>query len=79
VSRADLTEMEGVVSERLAADHFSIALVNGQSIRARASGKLRRRHIRVAVGDHVTVGISPYDVSHGLILQRAKVSPEGTA
>jgi translation initiation factor IF-1 len=78
LSREDLTQVEGVVSERLAADHFSIALANGQSIRARASGKLRRMHIRVAVGDRVTVGISPYDVSHGLILSRAKLPPRPT-
>ncbi|MCB0362049.1 MAG: translation initiation factor IF-1, partial [Bdellovibrionales bacterium] len=35
-------------------------------------GKMRRFNIRVVVGDKVTVGVSPYDPSHGLIMYRHK-------
>jgi translation initiation factor IF-1 len=34
---------------------------------------MKRFKIRVIVGDKVTVGVSPYDPTHGLIVHRQKV------
>ena len=34
---------------------------------AQLGGKLRRHRIRVTLGDNVTVSVSPYDPSRGLI------------
>jgi translation initiation factor IF-1 len=76
VSRDDLTRVEGTIAAVLAGGHFTVTLDNGQSIRARISGRLQRFHVKVIVGDRVTVGISPYDASHGLIMTRgANPSP----
>jgi len=57
MSRHDLTRLEGIVASILAAGQFSIDLLDGHSITARISGRLRRKHIKVTVGDRVLVGI----------------------
>lgn len=72
MSRDDLARIDGVVAEVLAAGNFSVELENGRSISARICGRLRRQHIKVIQGDRVVVGVSPYDVSHGLIVSRGK-------
>jgi translation initiation factor IF-1 len=36
---------------------------------------MRKFHIRVILGDRVTVGVSPYDLTHGLIIHREKLPP----
>jgi len=42
----------------------------GREFIARISGRLRRFHIKVIPGDHVTIAVSPYDPTHGLIVHR---------
>jgi translation initiation factor IF-1 len=37
---------------------------------ARISGRMRRFHIKVIPGDRVTIAVSPYDPTHGLIVHR---------
>lgn len=73
MSREDLLKIEGVISEALSGSRFSVKLPDGRILGAKLSGRLRRFHIRVLVGDRVTLGISPYDPSHGLILSREKL------
>jgi translation initiation factor IF-1 len=63
-----------MVASVLTAGQFSVDLGGGHSITARISGRLRRLHIKVTVGDKVLVGISPYDQSHGLIMSRGMSS-----
>jgi translation initiation factor IF-1 len=70
VSRDDLVRIDGVVSGVLGGGSYSVDLLNGERITAQRSGRLRRFHIKVMPGDRVTVGVSPYDVSHGLIITR---------
>ena len=74
MSREDLIKMDGVVAESLSASQFAVKLVDGRTVMAKLSGRLRRFHIRVLVGDRVTLGMSPYDLSHGLILAREKLT-----
>lgn len=73
MSREDLLKVQGVVTEALAGSQFRVRLENGKDLSAKLSGRLRRFHIRVLVGDRVTLGVSPYDLSHGLILSREKL------
>lgn len=73
MSRDDLARIEGTVIDVLAGGVFTVELVNGQKINAKLSGRMRKFRIRVIQGDRVTVGISPYDVTHGLILSREKL------
>ena len=51
---------------------YSIQLDSGLMVNARLSGRMKKFKIRVLVGDRVTVGVSPYDMSHGLITHRQR-------
>jgi translation initiation factor IF-1 len=77
MAKEDLVEFEGVVSAVPSHGNFKVTLDNKHSINAKLSGKMRKFYIKVVQGDRVTVGISPYDKSHGLILFRHKVKREG--
>ncbi|MCB0308619.1 MAG: translation initiation factor IF-1 [Bdellovibrionales bacterium] len=72
MSKEDLVFIEGKVVEVAAGGNFIIEGPKGMRLAAKLAGKLRRRHIRVILGDHVTVGVSPYDPTHGLITYRGK-------
>ena len=72
MSKEELLQMDGEVVKIVSADVFKVKLSNGREIPTKLSGKMRRFHIRVLTGDQVTVGLSPYDLSHGLILYRKK-------
>ena len=71
MARADLIEFDGKVTEVLAGGNFKIRLDNGHDVLARLSGRMRRFHIRVVIGDRVTVAVSPYDPTRGFIVFRA--------
>ena len=73
MSKEDLVKVDGVVSEALSGSRFLVRLADGRVLGAKISGRLRKFHIRVLVGDKVTLGFSPYDSSHGLILGREKL------
>jgi translation initiation factor IF-1 len=72
MAKDDLAQLEGKVIDVLAGGIYKIALENEIEISAKLCGKMRRFNIRVVVGDRVTVGVSPYDPSHGLIMYRHK-------
>ncbi|MGZ3699371.1 MAG: translation initiation factor IF-1 [Bdellovibrionota bacterium] len=73
MSKEDLIRIEGKVSDATGGGNYQILLENGVTINARLCGKMKRFKIRIIVGDRVTVGVSPYDPSHGLITHRQKV------
>lgn len=73
MSKEDLLQIGGTVTEALSGSAFKVKLTDGRELVAKLSGRLRRFHIRVLVGDRVTLGISPYDLTHGLILSREKL------
>lgn len=73
MSKEDLIRLEGKVSELVGGGNYCVLLDNGITITARLSGKMKRFKIKVLVGDRVTVGVSPYDPSHGLITHRQKI------
>ena len=68
----DLIEIEGVVKEVFPGGHFLVNTNAGSDVHAHLAGKLRRYHIRVVLGDKVTVAVSPYDLSKGRIVFRHK-------
>ena len=63
--------MPGKVIEVLAGGHFRVLTDAGHSVMAQLGGRLRRHRIRVTLGDHVTVSVSPYDPTRGLITFRS--------
>lgn len=73
MARDDLVRLEGVISDSTGGGVFTVLLENGATVHAKLCGKMKRFNIRVIVGDKVTVGVSPYDATHGLILHRQKV------
>lgn len=72
MSRDDLAQLDGKVVDAAAGGLYKVELVNGVTINAKLCGKMRRFNIRVVVGDKVSVGVSPYDPTHGLIMFRQK-------
>ena len=72
MAKDDLVRLEGKVTDATGGGNYVVALENGVQITARLSGNMKRFKIRVLVGDKVTVGVSPYDSSHGLIVHRHK-------
>ena len=70
--RADLVDMEGRVEEVLVGGNFKVAVEGGHTVLAHLAGRMRKNRIRVVLGDMVTVSVSPYDPSRGLITYRAK-------
>ncbi len=72
MSKADVIELEGTVSEKLPNAMFRVRLENGHEILATISGKLRMNYIRILPGDKVTLEMSPYDLTKGRIIWRDK-------
>ena len=72
MSKADVIEIEGTVTEALPNAQFKVELPNGHEILAHISGKLRMNFIRILPGDKVTVEMSPYDLTRGRITWRSK-------
>ena len=64
--------IEGTVLEKLPNAMFQVELENGHQILAHISGKLRMNFIRILPGDKVLVEMSPYDLTKGRIIWRAK-------
>ena len=72
MSKQDVIEVEGIVTDSYPNAMFEVTLQNGHKILATISGKLRMNFIRVLTGDKVTVELSPYDLTRGRITCRAK-------
>ena len=59
MSKTDVIEVEGVVTDSFPNAMFEVQLENGHKILAHISGKLRMNYIRVLQGDKVTVELPP--------------------
>ncbi|MBI5776092.1 MAG: translation initiation factor IF-1 [Nitrospirae bacterium] len=72
MSKEDVIEAQGSVTETLPNAMFRVKLDNGHIILAHISGKMRMHFIRILPGDKVTVELSPYDLTRGRITYRFK-------
>jgi translation initiation factor IF-1 len=70
--KEEAIEVEGTVVEPLPNAMFRVELENGHRILAHISGKMRMHFIKILPGDKVTVELSPYDLTRGRIIYRAK-------
>ena len=70
MAKTDLVTVSGKVERILGGGRYQILLDNGHTITAQLSGRMRRFHIRVIMGDRVQCGVSPYDPTHGFITYR---------
>ena len=72
MAKEDLIEMQGEVIENLPNATFRVKLENGHMVLGFISGKMRMHYIRILPGDKVTVQLTPYDLTKGRIVFRAK-------
>ncbi|HSG23506.1 MAG TPA: translation initiation factor IF-1 [Azonexus sp.] len=78
MAKEELLEMQGVVNDVLPDTRFRVTLENGHELIAYTSGKMKKNHIRILVGDKVTLELSPYDLSKGRITFR-HIETRGTS
>ena len=72
MSKDDKLELEGIVTKKLKGSFFEVELENQMKITCTLSGKLNMNKIRILPNDKVTVAISPYDLTRGIITWRHK-------
>jgi translation initiation factor IF-1 len=72
MAKEESIEMEGTVIETLPNTMFRVELENGHVVTAHISGKMRKHYIRILTGDKVTVQLTPYDLTKGRIVFRAR-------
>ncbi|MGH8768427.1 MAG: translation initiation factor IF-1 [Burkholderiales bacterium] len=65
-------QMQGEIVETLPNATFRVKLENGHVVLGHISGKMRMHYIRILPGDKVTVELTPYDLSRGRIVFRAR-------
>ena len=71
-TRDDHVQLDGLVTQVFAGGQFEVQTDAGAAVRAQLSGRMRKNRIRVILGDRVTVALSPYDLTHGMITYRHK-------
>ena len=72
MSKTDVIEVEGLVTDLYPNAMFEVELENGHKILAHISGKMRMHYIKILPGDRVTVELSVYDLNRGRITYRFK-------
>ena len=71
-SQKEVIKLRGKVVEALPNTQFVVELENSLTIIAYISGKMRKHHIRLVPGDTVEVELTPYDLTKGRIVFRAR-------
>jgi translation initiation factor IF-1 len=72
MAKEEAIEVEGKVIEPLPNAMFRVELENGHRVLAHISGKMRMHFIKILPGDRVTIELSPYDLTRGMIIYRTK-------
>jgi translation initiation factor IF-1 len=65
-------EVEGAIVSVLPGTMFRVELDNKHLVLATVSGKIRKRWVRLTVGDRVKMEMSPYDLNKARITWRLK-------
>ena len=63
-------EGEGTIMSVLPGTMFRVSLSNEHLVLAHISGKMRKRFIRLTIGDRVKMEMSPYDIDKARIVYR---------
>jgi translation initiation factor IF-1 len=63
-------QLEGTIMTVLPGTMFRVALANDHLVLAHISGKMRKRFIRLTIGDRVKMEMSPYDTAKARIVYR---------
>jgi translation initiation factor IF-1 len=65
-------EVEGKVAAVLPSTMFRVEIANNHVVLATISGKMRKRWVRITVGDRVKMEMSPYDLTKARIVWRLR-------
>jgi translation initiation factor IF-1 len=66
----EVIETDGTITAVLAGTMFRVALANKHQVLAHISGKMRKRFIRLTLGDRVKIEMSSYDLNKARIVYR---------
>jgi translation initiation factor IF-1 len=72
MAKEEAMQMQGEILESLPNATFRVKLENDHIVLGHISGKMRMHYIRILPGDKVTVELTPYDLTKGRIIFRAK-------
>ena len=72
MNKEEPIQLEGIISQVMPSTMFKVKLGNGHEVLAHISGKMRKRWIRIAVGDSVKIEMSPYDLTKARIVWRKR-------
>ncbi|ACS51839.1 MULTISPECIES: translation initiation factor IF-1 [Bartonella] len=72
MSKEEVLEFSGIVTELLPNAMFRVKLENDHEIIAHTAGRMRKNRIRVLAGDKIMVEMTPYDLTKGRITYRYK-------
>ena len=72
MAKQNSIEQDGLITEALSNAMFRVELENGHVVTAHISGKMRMNFIKILPGDKVTIELSPYDLTRGRVVYRAK-------
>jgi len=73
VSKEDVIELSGVITEVLPGTMFRVKInANQKIVLGYISGRMRKNRIQLLQGDRVTVEFSPYDLDKCRIIYREK-------
>jgi translation initiation factor IF-1 len=72
VSKEELLQFEGLVTEILPDARYRVELDNGHRLVAYTAGRMKKNRIKTLAGDRVTVEVSPYDLEKGRLIFRHK-------
>ena len=70
MSKDDMIQMEGIITDVLPNAMFKVKLDNGHIVTAYTAGRLRKARIRVLNGDKVRVELTQYDLTKSRIIFR---------
>ena len=71
-SKEQHIELEGTVAVVLPGTMFRVELDNQHIVLATICGKMRKRFVRLTVGDRVKMEMSPYDLNKARITWRIR-------
>ena len=70
MSKEEMLEFDGTVTEVLPDGNFRVKLDNDHVVLGHVAGKMRRFRIRILPGDRVRCELSPYDLDRARIVYR---------
>jgi translation initiation factor IF-1 len=77
MAKEEPIELEGVVDEILPGGQFRVRIEGDRLVLAYTAGKMRKNRIRTAVGDRVTIEMTPYDLTRARLVFRHKTESVG--